>query len=120
VTPKCPAETIAGGSVNGTIGYQYDPVGNRLQRTSSVAPVPASSYTYDANDRLTTDTYDGNGNTTASGGNTYTYDFENHLKTQNGAAVAIVYDGDGNRVSKTTGGGTTQYLVDDRSLTGYA
>src|SRR5205807_182275 len=49
-----------------------------------------------------------------------TYDFENRLKTQNGGAVTIVYDGDGNRVAKTAGGVTTEYLVDDRNLTGYA
>lgn len=104
---------------NGTIGYIYDPVGNRLQRTSTLAPVPPTSSTYDANDRLTTDTYDTNGNTTASGSNAYTYDFENHLSTLNTSAEAIVYDGDGNRVAKTAGGVTTQYLVDDRNLTGY-
>jgi RHS repeat-associated protein len=34
--------------------------------------------------------------------------------------VTIVYDGDGNRVSKTVAGVTTDYLVDDRNLTGYA
>ena len=113
-------ETIAGASVNGAIGYQYDPAGNRLQRTSTVGPVPASSYTYDANDRLTTDTYDANGNTTTSAANTYAYDFENHLKSQNGTAVTITYDGDGNRVAKTASGTTTSYLVDDRNLTGYA
>ena len=32
----------------------------------------------------------------------------------------MVYDGDGNRVAKTVGGVTTNYLVDDRNLTGYA
>jgi RHS repeat-associated protein len=113
-------EAISGGPVNGSIGYVYDAVGNRQSRTSSVTPIPAATYTYDPNDRLTTDTYDQDGNTTASGGNTYAYDFENHLKNENSGAVTIVYDGDGNRVSKTAGGVTTQYLVDDRNLTGYA
>ena len=113
-------ETIAGGAVNGTIGYTYDAVGNRLTRTSTVAPVPAATYVYDNNDRLTTDTYDSNGNTTASGANTYAYDFENHLKSMNGAGVTITSDGDGNRVVKTAGGTTTSFLVDDRNLTGYA
>ena len=114
-------ETISGGSINGTIGYQYDPVGNRLQRTSTVGPIPAANYSYDANDRLTADSYDQNGNTILSGGNTFTYDFENHLETQiGGTAVNIVYDGDGNRVAKTVSGVTTKYLVDDRNLTGYA
>lgn len=46
------------------------------------------------------------------------YDFENHL-VQHGA-ITIVYDGDGNRVSKTAGGTTTKYLVDTNSVTGYA
>jgi len=101
------------------IGYQYDPVGNRLQRTSTVAPVPPVSYSYDANDRLGTDTYDADGNTTASSGSTYAYDFENRLVSQNSGAVTIAYDGDGNRVSKTAGGVTTKYLVDDRNLTGH-
>jgi hypothetical protein len=38
----------------------------------------------------------------------------------NSGAVTIVYDGDGNRVAKTVGGVTTQYLVDDLNPTGYA
>ena len=115
------SETIAGGSLNGAIDYTYDPVGNRIQRASTVAAVPAATYAYDANDRLTADTYDGNGNTTASGAATYNYDFENHLMVQAGqTAVSIVYDGDGNRVAETVGGTTTKYLVDDRNLTGYA
>jgi RHS repeat-associated protein len=113
-------ETISGGAVNGSIGYVYDFVGNRQSRSSTVAPILAASYSYDQNDRLITDTYDANGNTTASGGNTYAYDFENHLKNENSGAVTIVYDGDGNRVSKTVGGITTKYLVDDRNPTGYA
>jgi RHS repeat-associated protein len=113
------SETIAGGTTNGAVVYTYDPVGNRLSRASTLPAVPPTSYAYDANDRLTTDTYDTEGNTTGSGGNIYTYDFENHLTSSNGGAVTILYDGDGNRVSKTAGGITTKYLVDDRNLTGY-
>lgn len=105
---------------NGAVGYQYDPVGNRLLRTSTLSAVPAASYSYDANDRLASDSYDSNGSTTASGGNTYAYDFESHLTSSNGGAVTVVYDGDGNRVAKTASGATTQYLVDDRNPTGYA
>lgn len=59
--------------VNGSVNYGYDPVGNRLNRTSSVAGVPSQSSTYDANDRLTSDTYDANGNTKVSGGGRYTF-----------------------------------------------
>jgi len=73
---------------------------------------------YDANDRLATDNYDNNGNTVVNASVSNVYDFENHL-IQHGS-VAIVYDGDGNRVSKTAGGVTTNYLVDTNSITGYA
>lgn len=59
--------------VNGSVGYSYDPVGNRLNRSSSIAPVPSQNSTYDPNDRLTSDGYDNNGNTTAAGGNNYAY-----------------------------------------------
>jgi hypothetical protein len=46
-----------------------DPVGNRKQMTSTLAPVPAGLWNYDANDRFTAgDTYDSNGNTASSGG----------------------------------------------------
>src|SRR3974377_607732 len=34
--------------------------------------------------------------------------------------IAIVYDGDGNRVSETVGSTTTKYLVDDKNPTGYS
>jgi RHS repeat-associated protein len=53
-----------------------------------------------------------------SGGVNAAYDFENHL-IQRGAGISIVYDGDGNRASKTVGGVTTTYLVDDFNPTGY-
>src|SRR5207248_3315860 len=77
---------------------------------------------YDADDRLAGDTYDQNGNTTGSGGFTYTYDFENHLISRNGSpSIQISYDGDGNRVSKTIigTGATTYFLIDDKNPTGY-
>jgi len=105
---------------NGVLSYSYDPVGNRLSRTSSVAAAPSTTSTFEANDRLTTDAYDANGNTTGSNGNTYQYDFENRLVKLNGGTVSYVYDGDGHRVSKTVGGVTTKYLVDSNNPTGYA
>jgi RHS repeat-associated protein len=71
-----------------------------------------------ADDRLTSDAYDANGNTVNSGGLTSVYDFENHLIQKGGATM--VYDGNGNRVRKTVGGVTTKYLVDTLNPTGYA
>ena len=101
---------------NGTTSYTYDAVGNRQQIL--INGITANAYTYDADDRLGTDTYDNDGNTVSSVGTANTYDFENHM-VQHGF-VTIVYDGDGNRVSETEGGVTTNYLVDTQNSTGYA
>jgi len=109
-----------------------NPVGNRKQITSTLVPVPAGLWNYDANDRFTAgDSYDANGNTVSSGGIANVYDFENHLIQK--AGVNIVYDGRGsgfvltnpelkisNRVQKTVAGVTTKYLVDTQNPTGYA
>jgi RHS repeat-associated protein len=108
-------------SNNGTVAYGLDPVGNRLSQTASVPGIPTASFSYDADDRiLSTESYDANGNTTVSGSRTFTYDFANRLKSMNGGAVTLVYDGDGNRVAKTVGSAATRYLVDDLNPTGYA
>ncbi len=94
--------------------------------SSSLAPVPAGLFNYEANDRFTVgDTYDNDGNTISSGGVANVVacpersrrNFENHLIQQGG--VTIKYDGDGNRIFKTVAGVTTGYLLDDHSPTGY-
>lgn len=117
------SETVAndpgGVSFNGAISYALDGTGNRLSRTSTLAAVGSATYDYDANDQLTSDTYDANGNAISSGGHTYAYDFENRLVSKDGTGVTVVYDCDGNRVAKTAGGVTTQYLVDDLNPTRY-
>src|SRR5258708_4194379 len=104
--------------LNGSLTYTYDSVGNRKQLTSTLAPVPAGLWNYNANDQLASDSYDANGNTVASGGLNYAYDFENRRVQKGG--LTIIYDGDGNRVAKTTPSGTTQFLVDQLNPTGYA
>jgi len=106
--------------------------GNRTQKVSTLPGYPGeTSFTsgfastnpetrnYNANDQLSADTYDSAGNTTASNNVGYVYDFENRL-VQAGGGISIVYDGDGNRVSKTVAGVTTAYRVDDQNPTGYA
>jgi RHS repeat-associated protein len=105
---------------NGAVDYTFDGVGNRMTRVSSLPGVLSSTSNYDANDRLTTDSYDANGNTRVADGRSYTYDFENRVKTVNGNAVRVVYDGDGELASKIAGGVTTQYLMDDLNPTGYS
>jgi RHS repeat-associated protein len=119
-------ETISGASTpqqNGSISYGYDAVGNRLSRTSTLPTIPSQqNIVYDDNDRLSTDGYDDNGNTVTSNGKTYTYDFKNRIiaVTGNGTDISIVYNGNGDRVSKTVNGITTNYLVDTNNLTGYS
>jgi hypothetical protein len=71
------SETITAdpASNNGAENYTYDSVGNRLTLTSTIPSLLGSiSYSYDANDRLSTDTYDNSGNTTSSGGNRTGFD----------------------------------------------
>ncbi len=107
-------------AASGTIGYTYDAVGNRLSLASTVPGVAPTTSTYDANDRLNGDTYDQNGSTTAAAGTSYAYDSDGKLTEVGGGQVRYVYDGDGNRVSKTVGGVTTKYLVDTNNRTGHA
>jgi RHS repeat-associated protein len=114
-------ETISGDPTpanNGSLAYGLDPVANRKTLTSTLGALPSQSFTYDADDRLSSDTYDTNGNTLSSGGATYTYDFEDRLLTTS-TGVQIVYDGDGNRVGETVAGATTRYLVDEMTPTSY-
>ena len=116
------SETVTGdpAGVNGTVGYDYDPVGNRLERTSTLAPVPAQTFSYDANDRIGIETYDDNGNTqVTTEGRHFGYDTDNRLVSADGG-VSFVYDGDGNRVARTAGGVTTGFLVDTLNPTGYS
>ena len=48
---------------SGSITYAYDPVGNRTSQTSTSPAITSGSFGYDADDRLTSDVYDANGNT---------------------------------------------------------
>ena len=114
------SETIANdlSGMNGAMSYLYDTVGNRRQISSTLAAIAPGNWNYDANDRLTNDQNDADGNIVARAGIANAYDFENHL-IQHGY-MTFVYDGDGNRVAKTVGGVTTTYLVDTLNHTGYA
>jgi YD repeat-containing protein len=107
---------------NGSSSYTLDPVGNRLAESTTLPGLSSGSFGYNADDEVNTETYDANGNATQVGAKSFTYDSENHMTSMSGGGtvVTMIYDGDGNRVSKTVGGVTTQYLVDDMNPTGYA
>ena len=117
-------DAVAG---NRAMDYTYDPVGNRLSLSDSGEGL--TQYTYDANDRLLTETlagdvtgytYDNNGNMLSKIRNTtdrvfYNWNCENQLIAADTdgdgtADVTYKYDADGNRV--TTNGQETRFLVD--------
>jgi RHS repeat-associated protein len=105
---------------DGAVAYGLDPVGNRLSAGSTLPGIASGTFVYNMDDLLSMETYDANGNTLTTGGRSFAYDSESRLKSMNGGAVALQYDGDGNRVAETAGGVTTRYLVDDLNPTGYA
>jgi RHS repeat-associated protein len=99
--------------------------------------IPSQTQSFTVNDRLTTDTYDSNGNTTSSlitdhgslGTNASdVYSFDNRLirrTTPDGKTIDLTYNPDGHRLSKfITQNGLTQrlvhYLTDANNPTGYA
>jgi RHS repeat-associated protein len=107
---------------NGSATYTLDPVGNRTSATSTLSGINPIAGSYNAADQLSAESYDANGNTTYSGGKSFTYDSENHLMsmTSGSTVVSMMYDAFGNRVSKTANGVLTSYLVeDDVNPTGY-
>ena len=100
---------------DGTRSYSYDPVGNRL----SLVQGTTTNYSYDKADRIQsagTTSYSTNadGDVTARGSDSFTYDQENRLisATIGGASSSYTYDGDGKRASKTVGSTTTNYVYD--------
>ena len=125
ITNRLTNETIssAPSGKDGSVSYGLDPVGNRTSATSTIADFAPVSGAFNQDDELASETYDQNGNVTASGGKTFSYDSQNQLVSMNGGAVQIIYDGDGIRVAKTvlTNGvpTITYYLVDDLNPTGY-
>ena len=115
---------------NRTSTWTYDAVGNRLTQNSVVGAASAAitAYVYDANDQLTSETttgatstaisysYDNNGNTLTkfdgTATTTYAYDSRNRLLNLNSGQVTYKYDATGIRMSETSTGLTTHYLVD--------
>jgi RHS repeat-associated protein len=83
-----------------------DPSGNLRTNTYEVSQAATSkSFTYDAN-----------GNMTSDGTRTYEWDAENRLVTVKEGANTIAsyaYNAGGFRTSKTVGGATTTYLLED-------
>jgi RHS repeat-associated protein len=96
--------------------YGFDRFGNRWVSASTgytlspLTPTAAGAFNT-ANNRLFASGYDSAGNqTTDAQSRSFTYDGENRQITFNGTAGQYFYDGDGNRVKKIDGSGTTVFV----------
>jgi RHS repeat-associated protein len=105
---------------NQTQGYSFDPMGNRLSKSDSVAG--NETYLYDAANRLTNRggqaySNDANGNTLSGGGRTNSWDSENRLTqcVYNGTTSSFVYGADGLRRRATVAGVSTDYVLDGQN-----
>ena len=61
--------------------FSYDGFGNKLSQTVTKGTAPSMSITVDANNRVTGQTYDLNGNMTVGAASTLTYDMDNRVAT---------------------------------------
>jgi RHS repeat-associated protein len=111
---------------NRTVGYAMDKVGNRTSKSDSVGGT--TSYVYDNNDRLLSETtgsqitsyvYDNNGNTKSKTKGAevtiYTWNDEGRLvavQNPNNDAVTYQYNENGIRISSTINGVKTSFLLD--------
>ena len=112
-----------------TLGYQYDGNWNRVKKTDSAGG--ATTYGYDANDRLTVErtpsgdvvySYDEGGRLTEKRGlgrvESYEWDFRGRLVgatvSEGGGAVEVSYsyDHEGNRTARVIDGAEVRFLVD--------
>jgi RHS repeat-associated protein len=112
IVSVCFQAGVCQGAQDPYIRWTYDAVGNRL---TEQRPSGATSYTYDAADRLTqagqtTYTYDDNGNQLSAGARTFTYDLANRLRTARVGSTTSTYsyDGDGIRLQTSTGSSSSR------------
>lgn len=102
---------ISGGPSAGNVPYAFDPAGNRTGEG-------ATSYEYDAANRISSPgySYDANGNLLNDGTTSYEYDAANRLiKTvKDGSTTTYGYDGNGNLIRETANGVTTDFVLDER------
>ena len=117
--------TLASNPV-GDLEYSYDADGRVIEKTGSFAqtglPQAVTGNAFNAANEMTAfngtpQTYDGNGNLSNDGTNTYAWDARNHLVGISGANTAsFVYDADGRRAQKMIGSTSTQFLYDGLNL----
>ena len=67
--------------------FSYDGFSNKLSQTVTKGTAPSMSITVDANNRITGQTYDLNGNMTVGAASTLTYDMDNRVATASGLST---------------------------------
>ncbi len=95
-----------------THNYQFDAVGNR--QIADGTTYSANSLNQYSSVGAQAYTYDGNGNLTNDGTNTYVYDVENRLTSAICplTSATYTYDGFGRRIAKTVDGTKTYFIYD--------
>ena len=105
----------AGEPVSERIAYRYNARDQLLEETtdSNADGTPDSSILF---------AYDDNGNTTAKGSDSYTWDLRGRMSsaTVNNTVTGYAYDHAGVRIGQTTGTDTHTFLYDKQNPTGYA
>jgi len=112
----------AQGANLGTIAYGYDGAGRRstVFDTWARTGLPTATTTnavYDAANQIsswngTANTHDANGNVTAAGTQTLTWNARNQLTATSAGTASFVYDGLGRRIKKVVSGTTNKFLYD--------
>ena len=112
--------TAPGGGTEASISYGYNANGDETSKTTTgVAGASSNTYTYDQANRLTSWNngvttvnygYDGDGNRTQVGSQTFTYDARDELLSGGGSTYA--YTPRGTLASVTTASGTTSSAFD--------
>lgn len=102
--------------------FNYDGTGNRTSAqingvTATYAVNSMNAYTSIVYGGSVSPAYDGNGNTTNDGHNTYSYDEENRItKVNSGATAVYSYDALGRRIQKNVGGAIVNYYFDGQQV----
>ena len=108
-------QSTSGDYIGATLGWSYDPFGNRLSQSGSGNPsmsITQTNYTFNQNNQIVGLNYDAAGNLlNDASGTQYTYDAENRVIAINGASTQYVYDAEGRRVAKLASGAVTNSYV---------
>ncbi|GAA2633693.1 hypothetical protein Adu01nite_55690 [Paractinoplanes durhamensis] len=122
ITAECYGAQTCAGATAARTDYTYDLVGNRTtMKKVATGENTTTSYAYDAADQLTTETvsgtrsssraftYDLEGNQTQAGTDRFTYALDHTMTSAsvNGTTTNYAYDAQGNRVSGTSGTGSS-------------